>query len=196
MIKIEGKKQMTKLTVSGLTISLLKDSNGAITPSDFVASMTKQFPAVSQYNAALYWQQSSRRLPLGLPKVKFPEEFRNAPGAPTQTKEPKAPKEPKVKAVKQKVANKLTDKIVKAVKQDIAPKSQDEIDRIKAANLARLKTMTAKYAPGKVSASARRQADPDFDESKAQDEVTNIVLELDEYEAPAFLRRDQLKIMV
>lgn len=196
MIKIEEEKQMTKLTVSGLTIALLKDSNGTITPSDFVAIMTKQFPAVSQYNAALYWQQSSRRLPLGLPKVKFPEEFRNAPGAPTQTKEPKAPKEPKVKAVKQKVANKLTDKIVKAVKQDITPKSQDEIDRIKAANLARLKTMSAKYAPGKVSASAGRQADPDFDESKAQDEVTNIVLELDEYEAPAFLRRDQLKTMV
>lgn len=196
MIKIEEEKQMTKLTLSGLAISLLKASNGTITPSEFVAIMIKQFPAVSQYNAALYWQHSPRRLSLGLPKVKFPEEFRNATRAPTQTKEPKAPKEPKVKAVKQKVANKLTDKIVKAVKQDIAPKSQDEIDRIKAANLARLKTMTAKYAPGKVSASAGRQADPDFDESKAQDEVTNIVLELDEYEAPAFLRRDQLKTMV
>lgn len=100
----------------------------------------------------------------------------------TRASSPKAPKAPKVKMIKAKPV-KLTDK------PKVTDKTVEELADIRAKNLARLKAVGAKYAG--------RTATPRFsDEPFDADAVPNLEAELDSFEVPAFLTKDQLKAVV
>lgn len=100
----------------------------------------------------------------------------------TRASSPKAPKAPKVKMIKAKPV-KLTDK------PKVTDKTVEELADIRAKNLARLKAVGAKYAG--------RTATPRFsDEPFDADAVPNLEAELDSFQAPAFLTKDQLKAVV
>ena len=100
----------------------------------------------------------------------------------TRASSPKAPKAPKVKMIKAKPV-KLTDK------PKVTDKTVEELADIRAKNLARLKAVGQKYAG--------RTATPRFsDEPFDADAVPNLEAELDSFEVPAFLTKDQLKAVV
>lgn len=90
-------------------------------------------------------------------------------------KAPKAAKEKAPKAVKAKA-----EKAIKAVKPTAPTKSADEIERIKAANLARMKAVL-----GKVKQTVRK------DDAEAP-----AFAETDSFAAPAFLTKDEVSALV
>lgn len=89
----------------------------------------------------------------------------------------KAPKAAKEKAVK-RMAKEAAAKAVKAVKPSVPVKSAEEIERIKAANLARMKTVL-----GKVKQNVKVEDAPAFAET-------------DSFDAPAFLTKDEVESLV
>lgn len=100
----------------------------------------------------------------------------------TRASSVKAPKAPKVKMIKAKPV-KLTDK------PKVTDKTVEELADIRAKNLARLKAVGQKYA-GRTA--TPRVSDEPFD----ADAVPNLEAELDSFEVPAFLTKDQLKAVV
>lgn len=155
-------------TQSGLA-NALYTSNVNITHEAFVAEFLKVFPAQTATIAALYWQNKARRAKFGLPPTALPAEFKDVVAAAT----PKAPKAPKEKAPKP----------VK-FKKEVAAKTLlnvDEIAKIKEANLARMREVSAKLKPKNVRDYGTRVAAPegegvaDFDPTLAREEVDAIL---------------------
>lgn len=101
------------------------------------------------------------------------------PARAAKAKPVKAPKAAKEKAVK-RMAKEVAAKAVKAVKPTAPTKSADEIERIKAANLARMKAVL-----GKVKQTVRK------DDAEAP-----AFAETDSFAAPAFLTKDEVSALV
>jgi len=167
-------------TQSGLALSLY-EGNTSITCSEFVLEFALAFPSLPAKTAALYWQNKARRAKFGLPPTALPAEFKDVVAAAT----PKAPKEKAPKPVK--------------FKKEVAAKTllpDSEVAKIKAANLARMKAVSAKT---KIYTNVARPEGPgveDFDADEARAEVSNIVNDLDSFKAPRFLSKAQLKAMI
>jgi hypothetical protein len=88
--------------------------------------------------------------------------------------------------------------VAKAKTKEVAAKSllpDSELTKIKAANLARMKTVSSR----KVYANVARPEGPgveSFDSDEARDEVAGLIESLDSFKAPKFLSKDQLKAMI
>jgi hypothetical protein len=88
--------------------------------------------------------------------------------------------------------------VAKAKTKEVAAKSllpDSELAKIKAANLARMKTVSSR----KVYANVARPEGPgveSFDSDEARDEVAGLIESLDSFKAPKFLSKDQLKAMI
>lgn len=170
-------------TQSGLALSLY-EGNTSITCAEFVLEFALAFPSLPAKTAALYWQNKARRAKFGLPPTALPAEFKDVVAAAT----PKTPKAPKEKA----------PKVVK-FKKEVAAKTllpPDELAKIKEANLARMKAVSAKT---KIYTNVARPEGPgveDFDADEARAEVSNIVNDLDSFKAPRFLSKSDLKAMI
>lgn len=91
---------------------------------------------------------------------------------------PKAEKVAKEKTVK-RMAKEVAAKAVKAVKPKGPVKSAEEIEKIKAANLARMKTVLGKVKQNVV-----------------KDEEVPTFAETDAFAAPAFLTKDEVESLV
>ena len=167
---------MLKLTQAGLALSIYTaDAN--VTHEAFVEKFLAAFPEQSPKIAALYWQNKARRAKFGLPAVKLPEIYKD---------EPKAEKAPKVKAEK-------APKPEKASKAPKAEKSPEEVAKVRAANLARMQAITAKY--GSRVAKKEGSGVEGFDPAEARAEVDNILAD-DSFAAPEFLSKDQVRALV
>ena len=170
-------------TQSGLALSLY-EGNTSITCAEFVLEFALAFPSLPPKTAALYWQNKARRAKFGLPPTALPAEFKDA----VEAKTPKTPKAPKEKA----------PKVVK-FKKEVAAKTllpPVELAKIKEANLARMKAVSAKT---KIYTNVARPEGPgveNFDADEARAEVSNIVNDLDSFKAPRFLSKAQLKAMI
>lgn len=156
-----------KLSIDALSRQILSQTPD-ISASDFVPLIVAQFPKVSDTNAAFYWYHPHRRLALGLPKVKFPVEFKESG---------KAPREKTVKA---------------SPKFEVVVKSEEEIAEIGRKNLERLRAVSKKFPDGKVAKGKKMAYDPE----QVKSEVANIIEGLDSYEPPAFLTKSQVKELV
>ena len=113
-----------------------------------------------------------------------------------RTRKPKAVKAAKpVKAPKTKeVPAKKLLKEVGIVKTPA--KSDEEIAKIKAANLARLKAVSAKTKKYTSVAKSDGPGVKDFDADEARAEVEAYKEELDSFKAPRFLKLDEVKALV
>ena len=171
-------------TQSGLALSLY-EGNTSITCAEFVLEFALAFPALPAKTAALYWQNKARRAKFGLPPTALPAEFKDVVAAATPKASPKTPKEKAPKVVK--------------FKKEVAAKTllpSTELAKIKEANLARMKAVSAKT---KIYTNVARPEGPgveDFDADEARAEVSNIVNDLDSFKAPRFLSKAQLKAMI
>lgn len=152
---------MKKITQVGLAVALYTE-NKDIAHEEFVERMLAEFPALPRKTAALYWQNKDRRASFGLGPVRLPDVYKD-----TQPKPEKPAKEPKA----EKPAKEAKPKTEKPAK------SPEEIERIKAANLARLKQVHAK-----VKQNVKRE-EPE-------------VLEVDPFAAPIALTRDEVTALV
>jgi len=127
----------------------------------------------------------------------------------TKAKTAKAKIEPKAKAEPKKIeakpkGNRFTGKLKteKSV-STAAPKTDDDIAKIKAANLKRMKEITernkvirAQYN-GNIARGADAPFDPlDFTPEGARAEVDQMYKDLDSFEMPKFLSKDQVKALV
>jgi len=172
-------------TQSGLALSLY-EGNTSITCAEFVLEFALAFPSLPAKTAALYWQNKARRAKFGLPPTALPAEFKVVVAAAT----PKAPKAPKEKAVKATVKRMAKEVAAKTLLPD------SEVAKIKSANLARMKAVSAKT---KIYTNVARPEGPGvegFDPNEARAEVSNIVNDLDSFKAPRFLSKSDLKAMI
>jgi hypothetical protein len=194
------RKVLNMATQSGLALSLY-EGNTSITCSEFVLEFALAFPSLPAKTAALYWQNKARRAKFGLPPTALPAEFKDVVAAAT----PKAPKAPKLRGSSGHEDNEYfaamayeKSKPVK-FKKEVAAKTllpDSELAKIKEANLARMKAVSAKT---KIYTNVARPEGPgveDFDADEARAEVTNIVNDLDSFKAPRFLSKAQLKAMI
>jgi len=107
-----------------------------------------------------------------------------------------------------KVAKETKTKMVKVPKPRIAgdkeqaekaklgkTKTAEEIADIRAKNLARLKSVGAKYAKGQY-AEPKAPGVPNFDADEARAYVDAVTNDLDSFKAPSFLDMDQVKALV
>ena len=149
-------------TQAGLALSLY-ESNPQITCGEFVTEFALAFPSLPPKTAALYWQNKARRAKFGLAPVKLPTEYTGGEEKPAKkTKEVSAKKLLKdvgIKLEKPK-KNRFTGNV-----KTTAPKTEDEVSRIKAANLARMKEITArnKVIRAQYNGNIARGADAPFD---------------------------------
>lgn len=169
-------------TQAGLAFSLY-EGNKNITHQEFVKAFLEQFPSCSPKNAALYWQNKARRAKFGLAPVALPAEYKDAVA-------PKAAKTKQVSA-KKMVADVLPPALRKASK----PKTDTDIARIKAANLARMKEVSAKQKKYSQVARPEGSGVKDFDAKKARAEVDNLLAD-ESFKAPKFLSKEQVKALV
>lgn len=178
---------MEKVTQAGLALSLYT-ADIDITHEAFVAKFLEVFPEQSAKIAALYWQNKARRAKFGLAAVKLPEMYKDEPKA------EKAPKPAKVKAEKApKVKVAKAPKPAKPAKTSKSQKSPEEQAAAKAANLQRMKDITAKY--GSRVARPEGSGVDGFDATAARAEVDNILAD-DSFAAPEFLSKDQVRALV
>ena len=111
-----------------------------------------------------------------------------------RTRKPKAAK-PKAVKTKEVPAKKLLKEV--GIKTAPAPvKSDAEIAKIKAANLARLKAVSAKTKKYTSVAKSDGPGVKDFDADEARAEVEEFKAELDSFKAPRFLKLDEVKALV
>ena len=103
----------------------------------------------------------------------------------------KAKAAPKAKLTKATAKAKVT-KQVPATK--LLPES--EVARIKAANLARLKAVSARKDYKNVARPSTSTGVPDFEPNAARAEVDELQSELASFAAPKFLNKDQLKALI
>jgi hypothetical protein len=174
-------------TQSGLAFSLY-ESNPKIGHEEFVAAFLEQFPSCSPKNAALYWQNKARRAKFGLAPVQLPVQYKDGDKAPkVKTKQISA---------KKMVADVLPPALRKASRkpEKFSPKSDSDIAKIKAANLARMKEVSAKSKYNQV-ARPEGKGVKNFDSKKAREEVDNLLTD-DSFKAPKFLSKDQVKALV
>jgi hypothetical protein len=113
-------------------------------------------------------------------------------------KAPKLAKEAKAVEVKPK-GNRFTGKI----KADAKPKTEDEVAKIKAANLKRMQEITARNKVirsqynGNIARGADDPIDPlDFTPEGARMEVDTMINEIDSFQSPRFLSKDEVKSLV
>jgi len=106
----------------------------------------------------------------------------------TGAKSVKAP----IKSVAVAKAKVIKTKEVKA--ESLLPDS--ELAKIKAANLARLKAVSAKTKQYNQVARPEGPGVESFDSDEARDEVAGLIESLDSFKAPKFLSKDQLKALV
>lgn len=186
-------------TQSGLA-NALYTSNANITHEEFVAEFLKVFPAQTATIAALYWQNRPRRASFGLPAVALPDLYKDASKAPKLSKAAKAT----VKRMAKEAAKSAKVKLEKSVRSiNAAHKAKaelnvDEIAKIKEANLARMKEVSAKLKPkGKVRDFGDRVAAPegegvaDFDPTLAREEIQSILRDERLIDVcPKFIRED------
>jgi len=163
-------------TQSGLA-NALYTSNANITHEAFVAEFLKVFPAQTATIAALYWQNRPRRASFGLPPIALPAIYKDA----TSAKAPKVAKAPKAAKPTKAKLEKSVRSINSAHKAKVELNA-DEIAKIKEANLARMKEVSAKLKPkSKVRDYGARVAAPegegvaDFDPTLAREEVNAIL---------------------
>jgi len=96
------------------------------------------------------------------------------------------------------------DKPVKAAKVKAEPsaKSAEDIDAIKAANLKRMKDVSARlngkktYLPGQVAGPAEHETPADWTAEGARAEVDQMYKELESFDTPKFLTKDAVKALV
>ena len=172
-------------TQAGLAFSLY-EGNKNITHQEFVKAFLEQFPSCSPKNAALYWQNKARRAKFGLAPVALPAEYKDAVA-------PKAAKTKQVSA-KKMVADVLPPALRKASKK-VPAKSDTELAKIKAANLARMKEVSAKQKKYSQVARPEGSGVKDFDAKKARAEVDNLLAD-ESFKAPKFLSKEQVKALV
>jgi hypothetical protein len=175
-------------TQSGLA-NALYTSNSNITHEAFVAEFLKVFPAQTATIAALYWQNRPRRASFGLPAVALPAIYKDS----TSAKAPKAPKAAKPAKVK-------LEKSVRSINAAHKAKVElnvDEIAKIKEANLARMREVSAKLKPKNVRDYGTRVAAPegegvaDFDPTLAREEIQSILRDERLIDVcPKFVRED------
>jgi hypothetical protein len=171
-------------TQAGLANELYT-SNANITHEAFVAEFLKVFPAQTAKIAALYWQNRPRRASFGLAAIALPEIYKDS----TSAKEPKP-----TKAVKATVKRMAKEAFAKKGLAD----SSEAIAKIKEANLARLKEVSAKLKPkGKVRdfgtrvAKAEGEGVADFDPTLAREEINSILRDERLIDVcPKFVRED------
>ncbi len=107
----------------------------------------------------------------------------------------KAPKEAKTKLIKVPKPRIAGDK-EQAEKAKLGKtKTAEEIADIRAKNLARLKSVGAKYAKGQY-AEPKAPGVPNFDADEARAYVDAVTNDLDSFKAPSFLDMDQVKALV
>lgn len=107
----------------------------------------------------------------------------------------KAPKEAKTKLIKVPKPRIAGDK-EQAEKAKLGKtKTAEEIADIRAKNLARLKSVGAKYAKGQY-AEPKAPGVENFDADEARAYVDAVTNDLDSFKAPSFLDMDQVKALV
>jgi len=152
---------MKKITQVGLAVALYTE-NKDIAHEEFVSRMLAEFPALPARTAALYWQNKDRRASFGLGPVRLPDAY----------KDPKTAREPKPITLAEPKQTAEKPKKAKA-----EPKSAEEVERIKEANLARLKAVHAKRKQNvKREEPTEIEADPfGVPETLSVEEVTALV---------------------
>lgn len=161
---------MKKITQVGLAVALYTE-NKDISHEEFVERMCAEFPALPRKTAALYWQNKDRRASFGLAPARLPDVYKDKSGS--------AEKSPKEKSAERMVAETIAvaaPKVSKPKKAQPETKTPEEIERIKAANLKRLKEVHAK-----VKQNVKRDEE---------------VLEADPFAAPAALTVDEVTALV
>jgi hypothetical protein len=103
------------------------------------------------------------------------------------TKAAKAPKAPKATKVRVPAPRIAGDKEKAGIDKNL---TVEEINDIRAKNMARLKAVGQKYAKGQYA--EPRVSDEPFDPNA----VSNLEAELDSFQAPKFLKLDQVKALV
>jgi hypothetical protein len=175
-------------TQSGLAFSLY-ESNPKIGHEEFVAAFLEQFPSCSPKNAALYWQNKARRAKFGLAPVQLPAQYKDG------DKAPKAAVVRTAKRMAKEVAGEvLLPRAFYKASRKPEVKSDAEVSKIKAANLARMKEVSAKSKYNQV-ARPEGKGVKNFDSKKAREEVDNLLTD-DSFKAPKFLSKDQVKALV
>jgi hypothetical protein len=160
---------MAKETKTQIAIRVLKANIGK--PMAEVVPLLMEACDLSEKNARVCYSIRVKADPtLGTVEAKTRAVRAEKPKAPKLIKVPK----PKVQGDKPKV----TDKTV------------EELEDIRKKNLARLKAVGRKYAKGQYA--EPRVSDEPFDESA----VPNLEAELESFKAPAFLSKDELKVLV
>jgi hypothetical protein len=123
-----------------------------------------------------------------------------APKAQKAVKPVKAKAEPKAKAPKAPAKGRTT-KAVKAKDEDSA-RSAEDLSAIKAANLKRMKEVSARlnnkktYLPGQMAAPAEHETPAGWTAEGARAEVAEMYKDIESFEMPKFLTKDALKAMV
>jgi len=107
----------------------------------------------------------------------------------------KAPKEAKTKLIKVPKPRIAGDKEHAEKAKLGKTKTAEEIADIRAKNLARLKSVGAKYAKGQY-AEPKAPGVPNFDADEARAYVDAVTNDLDSFKAPSFLDMDQVKALV
>jgi predicted lipid-binding transport protein (Tim44 family) len=121
-------------------------------------------------------------------------------GAPAP-KAQKAAKPVKVKAAPKAPAKGRTAKAVVA-KDENSTRSAEDLSAIKAANLKRMKEVSARlngkktYLPGQMAAPAEHETPAGWTAEGARAEVAQIYKDLESFDTPKFLTKDALKAMV
>jgi hypothetical protein len=119
-----------------------------------------------------------------------------APKAQKAAKPVKVKAEPKAAAVKGRTAKAVV------AKDENSTQSSANIDAIKAANLKRMKEVSARlngkktYLPGQMAAPAEHETPVGWTAEGARAEVAQMYKDLESFETPKFLTKDALKAMV
>lgn len=128
-----------------------------------------------------------------------PKAQKAAPAKPVKVKA-----EPKAKAPKAPAKGR-TAKAAKAKDEDSARSAEDsskDLEAIKAANLKRMKEVSARlngkksYLPGQVAAPAEHETPAGWTPEGARAEVAQMYKDLESFEQPKFLTKDAVKALV
>lgn len=176
---------MTKVTKTSVTLSTMEAH------SDKPMEAVVQLILAAQHKAG--FTDVTEQICLGA--YKWAVKAGKAPGLITVKVRAKTKEVPAAKLLKEVgiKKNRFTGN-VKPVAKPAPEKTPDEIARIKAANLAKMKQVTQKMS--KMRHAVDGPGVDDFDANEARNEVDQMYKDLDSFEMPKFLTKDQVKSLV
>lgn len=198
---------MAKVTKTQITIRVMTEN--ADKPMAEVVPLIAKANSVTETVAkgAYRWVVANGLAPGNVERARAPKEEPKASKASKPVTKPavKAKATPKVKEAKTVEAkpkgNRFTGKLKANVKSEPEPKTEDELASIKAANLKRMQEVTAKMKkrglmPGQYANPEHAGLPDGFDADQARAEVDQMYKDLESFEMPKFLTKDQVKALV